>query len=848
MGKIKKITENELVGGTQSTDVYPVTSVKAVYDESNERLDNILNRRGVVNISTNYNADHIAEVLTLEQAIAKVPSKDRVLGFQGKFLSKDGWKSYVFIGDSIVDWTNKTKWNNYLTGTDVVQESGEAEDKVMSQKAVNSKLSSLSDKLSIKDEEGNVQDTPFRVIENEEFIMAVVDSEDRLLFGIYRATGKPYFPLNEMYHVEQNEEFFAVWLDAANHVLLGIRRDGQIIGEIHAVNALKQVISQLQSDVAALQEKVGTIDTNLKELLDVFSLQDNEEYLAVEQDAEGRVLSATYNDGSHYIHNAKSETIPTEFYHIEDPEGRTEITTDAENKILGYRDSKGTYHNLLPVSFDSIKITPKGLSDLAKSLKGYGVDIIDWSGEDVVEIPKPTSCAIINLTTDSQAESKTANIKCYIEFWDKHGNYFKKPIILNAQGSSSMAYDFKNQSLDLDDGSKLKIGNWLPMDSFHLKKFFIDVFRGQCIAGYWLGEQIYQTRPYGQRRPWDYLKATPSGNGSASGNFSEDFADGALSHPDGFPCKVFFNGVNAGIYSFNIKKDRSNYNCNKKNQKNIILDGALGSAFFNANGDSTKGNTEKGFWADFEVRNPKISKDIDGNPYDGDSPTEPSEDYAEAKGYITALTKVLPAIKAASTKESKKEIFSKSFNVDFFIDYFLHAQVTYNYDGFFKNWIWLCNDGKLWAPTLYDLDSLFGQHWNGTENVGGTNDILGTSEDLPSGVLLSLYKSEIDLRYKELRDKAIFSVDNIVYLLEKWINKCGIENLKEDITEITLGRAIKSDGSILENVPVTPSYRSGEYSYAHSPISGGWYNSLSRVRSWLIERISYLDNYFNYNI
>lgn len=42
MGKIKKILENELVGGTQSTDVYPVTSTKAVYNEDNERLDNIL--------------------------------------------------------------------------------------------------------------------------------------------------------------------------------------------------------------------------------------------------------------------------------------------------------------------------------------------------------------------------------------------------------------------------------------------------------------------------------------------------------------------------------------------------------------------------------------------------------------------------------------------------------------------------------------------------------------------------------------------------------------------------------------------------------------------------------------
>ena len=186
----------------------------------------------------------------------------------------------------------------------------------------------------------------FRVIENEEFIMAVVDSEDRVLYGIYRATGKPYYPLNEMYHVEQNEEFFALWLDSANHVLLGIRRDGEIIGEIHAVNALKQVISQLQSDLTSLQEKVGTIDTNLKELLDVFSLQDNEEYLAVEQDAEGKILSSTNPDGSHYIHNAKSETIPTEFEHIEDTEGRTEITTDAKGKILGYRDSDGTRHEI----------------------------------------------------------------------------------------------------------------------------------------------------------------------------------------------------------------------------------------------------------------------------------------------------------------------------------------------------------------------------------------------------------------------------------------------------------------------------------------------------------------------
>lgn len=192
-GKIKKLLDNELVGGTQTTDVYPVTSIKAVYDEENERLDNIINRRGVVNISTNYNSDHIAEVLTLEQAIAKVPSKDRVLGFQGKFLSENGWKSYVFIGDSIADWTNKTKWNNYLTGTDIVQESGEAEDKVMSQKAVNDKLGDLVENTIGDDIKKTInQKILSKAVISSSFDNLISNNLGSLTIGYLDSTGKFY--------------------------------------------------------------------------------------------------------------------------------------------------------------------------------------------------------------------------------------------------------------------------------------------------------------------------------------------------------------------------------------------------------------------------------------------------------------------------------------------------------------------------------------------------------------------------------------------------------------------------------------------------------------------------------
>ena len=141
MGKIKKILENELVGGTQTTDVYPVTSVKAVYDENNERLDHILARRGVVNVSTNYNDDHIAEELTLSQAIAKVPSSDRVLGFTMTFLSSDGWKTYQFTGDSISNWSDTTKWDSVLHSGEVLQELGNSKTAPVSQKVVRDAVS-----------------------------------------------------------------------------------------------------------------------------------------------------------------------------------------------------------------------------------------------------------------------------------------------------------------------------------------------------------------------------------------------------------------------------------------------------------------------------------------------------------------------------------------------------------------------------------------------------------------------------------------------------------------------------------------------------------------------------------
>ena len=732
----------------------------------------------------------------------------------------------------------------------------------------------------------------FKVIENEEFIHAVVDSEDRLLFGIYRDSGKPYFPLNEMYHVEQNEEFFAVWLDAANHVLFGIRRDGQIVGEIHAVNALKQVISQLQADLASLQEKVGTIDTNLKELLDVFSLQENPEYLAVEKDADGKVLSATYNDGSHYSHNLKSETIDAKVdkeedkslidsnvadanLAIEDIEGRTEITTDAEGKVLGYRDSEGTRHEN-KISATHIKLSDDAAKEVNDAFKSAGIKVenpSDFSKDSYVELPIPRVAAQVRLYAPKLPTTKQDDIEAEIEYNDKDGNYFRKPVILNAQGSSSMSYYVKNMAIDINDDSKIKFGDFPAQDSFHLKKYFIDIFRGQCIVGYWLMEQVYQTRAVGKRYPYELLSDIYSPY-TGNGKVNRDFYTGAKCHPDGFPIVITWVNTqtkeekNMGVYAWNLKKSKEIYHADKKIPENIILDGVISnSTLFGGTVD----------WTQFEIRNPKSLIDIDGNKYDGDNPKELSEtdkNCKKVKDYLVRLSGVKSALIESNTKES----FEKYFIVEAFIDYFVISQVLYHLDGFRKNWIWCTWDGLHWAPTLYDVDSILGAHWNGTFVIPNSdkNTILGVGSVLG---LETLYADEIKARYKQLRDSNIFSVDNIINLLEKWLNNIGYENMEDEIKlypdtpsyrnpNLNSGWEIVNTTRSGDNFNAEKTYNVGDTCiyfgyifkaskeltnvsplsavYSNAPKYCGFYNSVKRVSIWLTNRLTFLDKTYNY--
>lgn len=811
----------------------------------------------------------------------------------------------------------------------------------------------------------------FRVIENEEFIKAIVDAEDRVLFGIYRDTGKPYYPQNEMYHISQSEEFLWVILDAANHPLLGIQQDGtcwaakaQWLDDIKAikealktfqpkedgkglinldvadsffyisndeyiiavVDAENRILAGIKYDgepyfpnhemysvitneewlyaIIDAENKVlggfraddghmivGSIDistfisnaiidiSDIKERTSHLSTIENDEYLSVETDAEGKVIGYTAPDGSHYLYKVKSETIPTEFEHIEDPEGRTEITTDADDRVLAYRDSEGKKHEhsmeTKNLEVSNLNLQGNSVNNIQDALKANGFEVksrIDWSeyisknGDYPLNLPTPR-CARLNIISNSDLtqlsklglsgaiEGKNYNIPAVIEFWDMQGNYFKKNAYLSGQGSSSMKYIKKNIAIDLFDSEiggesfSVKFGEWVPQDSFHLKAYYTDPFRGIGVIGYSIYDDIVKTRGLEKDYVWkrallntDIITPTnPNVDGKKEVLLYTE--SGARCFPDGFPCMVFQNGEFWGLYSFQLKKHRSNYCLNKKTAEHIHLDGNISeTSLFNANGDSSLIQWKNINKVGFEIRNPKPLYLMDGSVYDADINSgelidETSEFYdeskhktcAKVKKYIIDFSKTLATIKAAEdvylgnkTDENLKAIkdtLETYFDSENLIDYLITCDVLRNTDGFADNWQWVTYNGVKWYVCLYDIDNILGNQWEPVQTISPplygkhiTQILTNTSM---MKYITTYYTSELEERYAYLRKNGIIDAERIITKIRDWMLRFG-----------------------------------GQYAYELE--ANKWTDfvkndNIFRVHKWIITEINNLDKVYHYN-
>lgn len=227
-------------------------------------------------------------------------------------------------------------------------------------------------------------------------------------------------------------------------------------------------------------------------------------------------------------------------------------------------------------------------SDLAMALNHLGIDKEDqndWSDLDKIVIDEPIR-AIVNITgIDKMPTSKYREVQAWMEVYDCNGNYFKKRVIMHAQGNSSLSYVKKNFAVDIcedewkgDATTDVTIGNWVDQDSFHFKAFYTDYFKGIGEIGYKLFSQIRADR---------------------TSYWNQQGVEGdskARCVPDGFPCEVYLNGDFYGLFAWQLKKNRKNMNQTKDVAEHIHLDGDIREDFI-------LGGTIN--WTKFEIRNPK---------------------------------------------------------------------------------------------------------------------------------------------------------------------------------------------------------------------------------------------------
>lgn len=685
--------------------------------------------------------------------------------------------------------------------------------------------------------------------ESPEYIKVLQDSDDRIINAV-TTDGTNCFQKAEIKELSlggdiidndavksqvytESPEFIGYTTDADDRVLEGLKPDGtKYFNNIETNDAKIKTIS--------VDEVTLSDDPIDNDAIKSSYYQDNSEFINIEEDSDGRILGYTNLDGSHYIYNVESETIPTEFSNIDDIENRIELKTDTEDRIMSNRDSIGKLHEEVGIetplidvgiaNINNLNLSQVGLTEFEQALRanGFRGGQGDWSEAKSLQIPEPR-CAMINITSAdgkpySWPTSKFDNNKVWVEFYDMQGNYFKKRAIHNAQGSSSMAFVKKNGAFDFcndewigDDTFSVKFGDWVYQDSFHAKAYYTDFFKGISIVAYKIADQVEKSRGIFEDRPWkkallkDYTFGTDQTNSAQIDDLTLQLNNEAKCHPDGFPCIIYIDGEFYGIYAFCLKKHRDNMHQTKDVAEHIHLDGELYSQnIFNGTVN----------WSAFEIRNPKnlyykeaqngtfeynadvaqaeIAGDEEINIWieagqlpDGTEITSKIkkrlQTTAKVKNYIIALSQAIPQIKAASTTEEKKSLFEKYFDVNNLIDYQIVQMATGDTDGFGKNWQWTTYDGIKWWVNEYDKDMSFGGWFTGmfTQDIPTLGGWVDSDMNKPTGQLVSLYKNDIINRWKFCVDNGIFTINNFIKIIDDWLSRIGSDNFDKEYTKWT---------------------------------------------------------------
>ena len=368
-------------------------------------------------------------------------------------------------------------------------------------------------------------------------------------------------------------------------------------------------------------------------------------------------------------------------------------------------------------------------------------------------------------------------VQSKIEYKSKTNN-FNAYIYIKLQETSLLSQPKKDFAINLyaNEERSIKLNkefkNWGAHNNFVLKADYIDILHARNVVSAKLWSKIVKSRSDYDILPKE-LRNSPN--------------NGAI---DGFPVKVFINGVYNGLYNWTIPKCDWMFGMNSKNLNHFVL-----CAETNDNGDIAYKYNPCNFNS--------LWSGVDGDNWSIDVGTS-SE----------ALTNSVNAvIEAVNT--SNFSMLEGSLDIQSAIDYFIFQDIILGVNGLAKNMLFITYDGLKWYLNPYNLDATFdlnsnGQILNRYDSYIGNVPPYDNSYSQLLTLLQNEYSSKMSVRYNELRNN-VLSENSIISAFEEYIDIFG-----EDL--------YIQDTILYPNIPSVTT------------------NTLKRIRDFVTNRLSVLDN------
>lgn len=298
---------------------------------------------------------------------------------------------------------------------------------------------------------------------------------------------------------------------------------------------------------------------------------------------------------------------------------------------------------------------------------------------------------------------------------------------IKVQGTSSLGYEKKNYTIKFFDDaahetkSAINVG-WGKANEYCLKANWIDKTHARNVVTAKLAAEV--------QNKYDIMEQAP--------------CNGLI---DGFPVEVYINDEFHGLYTWNIPKAAWMFGMDEDNPNHIVMCGESWepAATFEALPDFDSWSVEAG----------------------------PENDETLAK-----FTRLADFIMNSSDEDFKAH-FSEYLDLDATLNYHILVEFAYLPDNCGKNMLLVTYDGKVWYPSLYDLDTSWGVDYYGVHLWDYKNVPASFTENNLGRRLEELFPQELHDRYFELRKK-LLTKEHVLELFHSFDSQISEESkLKE---------------------------------------------------------------------